>query len=129
EVMRCHRLIFAVVLAAFAAAPIAAKAVAAEDMGGSSAGKLRIMHSGIRVNDLDMMLDFYDKAFGMHEKRRRASSDGSMIEVFVGYTDDRLFPEMLLVGHTDPKRFPYKANPYSGAKTVPEMGTRMVLET
>lgn len=46
--------------------------------------KFRMVHENYNVADLDKSLEFYEKALGLKEKRRKVASDGSYIIVFVG---------------------------------------------
>ena len=45
----------------------------------------RFLHTMLRVGDLQRSVDFYSKAFGMHEMRRRDVPDGKYTLAFVGY--------------------------------------------
>ena len=51
--------------------------------------KSRFDHFNINVIDLEKSLEFYQKALGLKEKRRKNAEDGSFILVFLGdeYTD------------------------------------------
>ena len=44
----------------------------------------RFTHNSFNVTDLQRSLDFYEKALGLKELRRRESEDGSFILVFLG---------------------------------------------
>ena len=46
---------------------------------------MRILHTMLRVGDLQRSVDFYCKAFGMNEIRRRDVPDGKYTLAFVGY--------------------------------------------
>ena len=48
----------------------------------------RFLHTMIRVGDLQRSVDFYTKAFGMKELRRRDVPDGKYTLAFVGYGDE-----------------------------------------
>jgi lactoylglutathione lyase len=48
----------------------------------------QFLHTMIRVGDLQRSVDFYCKAFGMKEIRRRDVPDGKYTNVFVGYGND-----------------------------------------
>ena len=48
---------------------------------------MRILHTMIRVVDLDKSLDFYTKIFGMQLLSRREYPDGKFTLAFVGYRD------------------------------------------
>ena len=45
----------------------------------------RFLHTMLRVGDLQRSVDFYTKAFGMNEIRRRDVPDGKYTLVFLGY--------------------------------------------
>lgn len=45
--------------------------------------KFGIIHNNINVKDLDKSLEFYQKALGMKEARRKVSEDGSFILVYL----------------------------------------------
>jgi lactoylglutathione lyase len=46
---------------------------------------MRILHTMIRVTDLDKSLDFYTNVFGMQLLRRKDYPDGRFTLAFVGY--------------------------------------------
>lgn len=46
---------------------------------------MRILHTMIRVGDLDRSLDFYTNILGMHLLRRKDYPDGKFTLAFVGY--------------------------------------------
>src|SRR3954447_17766588 len=48
----------------------------------------RLLHTMIRVKDLDRSVDFYTKLLGMKELRRREVPDGKYTLSFVGYGDE-----------------------------------------
>lgn len=48
----------------------------------------RFLHTMLRVGDLQRSVDFYCKAFGMQEIRRRDVPDGKYTLAFVGYGED-----------------------------------------
>ncbi len=45
--------------------------------------KFKMIHENFNVTDLDRSLQFYEKALGLHEVRRKAAPDGSYIICFV----------------------------------------------
>lgn len=51
--------------------------------------KSRFDHFNVNVKDLEKSIQFYQKALGLKEKRRKNAEDGSFILVFLGddYTD------------------------------------------
>ena len=46
--------------------------------------KFKMIHENYNVADLQRSLDFYEKALGLTEKRRKTAPDGSFIIVYVG---------------------------------------------
>jgi lactoylglutathione lyase len=48
----------------------------------------RYLHTMLRVGDLQRSVDFYSKAFGMKELRRRDVPDGKYTLSFVGFGDE-----------------------------------------
>lgn len=44
----------------------------------------KMIHENYNVADLDKSINFYQKALGLHELRRKAASDGSFIIVYMG---------------------------------------------
>jgi lactoylglutathione lyase len=49
---------------------------------------MRILHTMIRVGDLDKSLDFYTNIFGMQLLRKKDFPDGRFTLAFVGYGDE-----------------------------------------
>ena len=49
---------------------------------------MRILHTMIRVGDLDRSIDFYTKVLGMRVLRRREYPEGRFTNCFVGYEDE-----------------------------------------
>ena len=49
---------------------------------------MRILHTMIRVGNLERSLEFYTKVLGMRELRRKDYPDGRFTNVFVGYDDE-----------------------------------------
>ncbi len=47
-----------------------------------------VLHTMIRVGDLDRSVDFYTRLLGMRELRRRDVPDGKYTLVFVGYAEE-----------------------------------------
>ncbi len=50
--------------------------------------KARLLHTMLRVKDLDRSVAFYTKHLGMTELRRREVPDGKYTLAFVGYGDE-----------------------------------------
>ncbi len=48
----------------------------------------RLLHTMLRVKNLDRSVDFYTKLLGMKELRRRDVPDGKYTLAFVGYGDE-----------------------------------------
>jgi len=49
---------------------------------------MRILHTMLRVGDLDRALDFYVEVLGMRVLRRKDYPGGRFTNVFVGYGDE-----------------------------------------
>ena len=49
---------------------------------------MRILHTMLRVGDLDKSLDFYTSVLGMRLLRRKDYPDGKFTLAFVGYQDE-----------------------------------------
>ena len=49
---------------------------------------MRILHTMLRVVDLDKSIEFYTKVFGMNVLRRKDYPDGKFTLAFVGYGDE-----------------------------------------
>lgn len=49
---------------------------------------MRILHSMLRVGDLNRSLDFYTQVLGMRELRRKDYPEGKFTLAFVGYGDE-----------------------------------------
>lgn len=58
--------------------------------------KFRILHTMLRVRDLDKSLDFYTRLLGMHVLRRLDFSEGKFSLVFVGYGPEDTHPAIEL---------------------------------
>jgi lactoylglutathione lyase len=50
--------------------------------------KFRLLHTMIRVRDLDKSLDFYTRLLGMKQLRRKDYPSGEFTLAFVGYGDE-----------------------------------------
>ncbi len=53
-----------------------------------SEANARMLHTMIRVGDLDRSVDFYTRLLGMKELRRNEVKDGKYTLAFVGYGDE-----------------------------------------
>jgi len=53
-----------------------------------STGEPRLLHTMIRVKNLDASVNFYTKLLGMKELRRREVPEGKYTLAFVGYGDE-----------------------------------------
>lgn len=49
---------------------------------------MRILHTMLRVGDLDKSLAFYTQVLGMRELRRKDFSEGRFTLAFIGYQDE-----------------------------------------
>lgn len=49
---------------------------------------MKILHTMIRVGDLDRSIDFYTRVLGMKLRTRRDYPDGKFTLAFVGYADE-----------------------------------------
>jgi lactoylglutathione lyase len=49
---------------------------------------MRILHTMLRVGDLDRSLDFYTKVLGMRLLRKKDYPDGKFTLAFIGYEDE-----------------------------------------
>ena len=66
---------------------------------------MRILHTMIRVGDLDRSLDFYTKVLGMRELRRKDYPEGRFTNCFVGYGDESLTAVLELTHNWDTKSY------------------------
>ena len=49
---------------------------------------MRLLHTMLRVGDLDRSIDFYTEVLGMKLLRRKDYPDGKFTLAFVGYGDE-----------------------------------------
>jgi lactoylglutathione lyase len=54
----------------------------------AGAGEFRLLHTMIRVKDLDKSIDFYTRLLGMSLMRRKDYPSGEFTLAFVGYGDE-----------------------------------------
>ena len=71
------------------------------------AANYRMLHTMIRVLDLDKSIDFYTKAMGMKILRKREVPDGKYTLAFVGYDDEASQAVVELTYNWDQKK-PYE---------------------
>lgn len=77
--------------------PLKSKLVKTMSDNSSAIGeKFRILHTMLRVRDLDKSLDFYTRLLGMHVLRRLDFSEGKFSLVFVGYGPEDTHPAIEL---------------------------------
>ena len=64
--------------------------------------KFKMIHENYNVQDLDKSLEFYKKALGLEEKRRKEAEDGSFIIVYIGNEESEFELELTwLKDHPD----------------------------
>jgi len=66
---------------------------------------MRILHTMIRVGDLNRSLEFYIKVLGMKELRRRDYPEGRFTNCFVGYADESQAAVLELTHNWDTKSY------------------------
>jgi len=66
---------------------------------------MRVLHTMIRVGDLDRSIDFYTGALGMKLLRRKDSPDGRVTLAFVGYGDEAEHAVIELTHNWDTKSY------------------------
>ena len=66
---------------------------------------MRILHTMIRVGDLNRSLEFYTKVLGMKELRRRDYPEGRFTKCFVGYADESQAAVLELTHNWDTKSY------------------------
>lgn len=49
----------------------------------------RLLHTMIRVTDIDKSIEFYTNQLGMHVIRKKEYADGRFTNVFIGYGDEK----------------------------------------
>src|SRR5258708_11492719 len=64
-------------------------------------GKARMLHTMIRVHDLDKSIKFYTELLGMKLLRRTDYPEGKFTNVFVGYGDESSHTELELTHNCD----------------------------
>ena len=63
-------------------------ATSQSDSGAVATGKFRLLHTMIRIKDLDRSIDFYTRLLGMRVLRNTDFEGGRFTNVFVGYGDE-----------------------------------------
>ena len=66
---------------------------------------MRILHTMIRVVDLDRSIEFYTKVLGMQVLRRRDYPEGRFTNCFVGYEDEAKAAVLELTHNWDTKHY------------------------
>ncbi len=66
---------------------------------------MRILHTMIRVGDLERSLEFYTRVLGMRELRRRDYPEGRFTNCFVGYDDESKSAVLELTHNWDTKQY------------------------
>jgi lactoylglutathione lyase len=66
---------------------------------------MRILHTMIRVGDLDRSIEFYTKVLGMQVLRRRDYPEGRFTNCFVGYEDEAKAAVLELTHNWDTKHY------------------------
>lgn len=66
---------------------------------------MRILHTMLRVTDLDRAIDFYGNAIGMRELRRHDYTDARFTRVFMGYRDEQSESAIELTHNWDTKSY------------------------
>ena len=81
-------------------------APATEAKQAGNTGRFRLLHTMLRVLDLDRSIDFYTRLMGMKLLRRREVPEGRYTIAFVGYGDDDAETVLELTHNWDQKE-PY----------------------
>lgn len=66
---------------------------------------MRILHTMLRVGDLNRAVDFYTKVLGMRVLRRRDYPEGRFTNLFVGYGDETAEAVIELTHNWDTKSY------------------------
>ena len=66
---------------------------------------MRVLHTMIRVGDLDRSIEFYTKCLGMSVLRRKEYPEGRFTNVFVGYGDEASSAVLELTHNWDTKSY------------------------
>ena len=64
--------------------------------------KFKMIHENYNVQDIERSLEFYQKALGLTERRRKTAPDGSFIIVYIGNGESEFELELTwLADHPD----------------------------
>ena len=66
---------------------------------------MRLLHTMLRVGDLDRSIDFYTNVLGMKVLRRKDSPEGKFTLAFVGYDDEAKTAVIELTHNWDTKKY------------------------
>ena len=66
---------------------------------------MRMLHTMLRVGDLQRSIDFYTNVLGMRELRRKDYPDGKFTLAFVGYGDEKDHTVLELTHNWDTKSY------------------------
>jgi len=66
---------------------------------------MRMLHTMLRVGDLQRSIDFYTNVLGMRELRRKDYPDGKFTLAFVGYGDEKDTTVLELTHNWDTKSY------------------------
>jgi lactoylglutathione lyase len=66
---------------------------------------MRLLHTMLRVGDLDRSIDFYTNVLGMKVLRRKDYPDGKFTLAFVGYGDEASTAVIELTHNWDTKKY------------------------
>lgn len=66
---------------------------------------MRLLHTMLRVGNLDKSIDFYTSVLGMRELRRKDYPDGRFTLAFVGYQDESEAAAIELTHNWDTEKY------------------------
>lgn len=99
---------------------------------------MRILHTMLRVGNLDRSLDFYTRVLGMHLLRKQEYPDGRFTLAFVGYGPEDTHPAIELTHNWDTDKYDLGnayghialgvADIYSTCEEIRQAGGRVVRE-
>ncbi len=88
----------------------------------SAAVPTRLLHTMLRVRDIDRSLDFYCRALGMTELRRETFPEGRFTLAFVGYGDEAGNAVIELTHNWDDRTYTHGTGYGHIALEVPDAG-------